>query len=287
MGDLRKLGGDSERFLAKLAMLRQKHKSEPTNEPTSTDSAPSPVPSCPQCRFPIRDDAHGWLRRDLPLGHPDWGQYGPGKHYVPCPSCANDDWRQRNHWHRMRALLGTSRLPTIAADWSFDRFPQAAGKATAVATVASWARGEIPDARQLYISGPFGVGKTGLAICALRAFLERHKPAVFWALPDLLSHIKATYRADADTSEDALLKQLRDVDLLVLDDLGAEKPSEWQRQVLYQIVNGRVSDDRETIYTSNIDLDDLHLHLGERIVERVIYRVLPVELGGINLRRQA
>ena len=203
---------------------------------------------------------------------------------MPCPSCSGDV-RQRRHYERFERLLEESQLPKGWRDWTFETFPQDADKREAVSDAASFARGQYrPHFVNCLISGPFGTGKTGLAVCILRAFLAKLRPALLWTAPDLLTRIKATYREDGE-GEEALLRRLVEVDLLVLDDLGAERASDWQREKLYQVLNGRMASERETVFTSNGDADALRSVLGERILERIEFRCMPIDLTGRNLRR--
>jgi DNA replication protein DnaC len=81
--------------------------------------------------------------------------------------------------------------------------------------------------------------------------------------------IRATYDANASLSESELLEELEGPELLVLDDLGAEKTADWVNDRLYLIVNRRYEECRPIIVTTNLGLDELTEKLGNRIVSRL------------------
>lgn len=139
--------------------------------------------------------------------------------------------------------------------------------------------------RGLYISGPTGRGKTGLAAGVLRRWVEANcQSALFVVVPDLLDAMRNAYRRDEDAPEGELIKRVKDVPLLVLDDLGTEKPSDWVEEKLYLIVNHRYGAMRPTIFTSNLALKELGMKWHERIAWRIAESCDVVHLKGPNLR---
>lgn len=112
---------------------------------------------------------------------------------------------------------------------------------------------EFPVAsRGLFLEGQPGVGKTHLAAAVLKRVIERTGArGLFYDTRELLKLIRSTYDASIRTTETEVLSPVMKADLLVLDDLGAEKPSEWVEETLNLIVNTRYNEKRLTIFTSN------------------------------------
>jgi DNA replication protein DnaC len=122
----------------------------------------------------------------------------------------------------------------------------------------------------LWFAGDVGTGKTSLAMLVSQATLEAGHSVAIYSTPRLLAEIKGTYDRDSDDSYMRLFRRLCAVDLLHLDDVGAERPTEWVLEQLYSIVNERWQDGRSIIVTSNLmDLDQLREQIGPRTVSRL------------------
>jgi DNA replication protein DnaC len=109
----------------------------------------------------------------------------------------------------------------------------------------------------LMFIGPCGVGKTHLAVSILRSLvINKGVECRFYDFRELLKEIQNSYNPVSQTSEMAILEPVLNVDLLVLDDLGAIKPSLWVQDTVAHILNSRYNDKRTTILTSNfLDLE--------------------------------
>jgi DNA replication protein DnaC len=110
--------------------------------------------------------------------------------------------------------------------------------------------------RGLWFDGPVGTGKTSLAILVAKAAKEAGRSYAVYPVPRLLAEIKRTFDRDASDSYLGFFRRLCSVDLLVLDDLGAEKQTEWVLEQLYSIVNERWQDRRSIVVTTNIPDED-------------------------------
>jgi len=165
----------------------------------------------------------------------------------------------------------------------------------AVAGVKKFAEAFPVVDKGLFLIGPPGIGKSHLAVAAMKeAVLRTGARSLFYPVPELLKLIRSTYDRVARMAEMDVLKPVLEADLLVLDDLGAEKTSEWVDETLNLVVNTRYNERRPTIFTSNYE-DEEQSERGDTLVERVGGRVYSrlhemcefLEFGGVDYRRFA
>ena len=124
--------------------------------------------------------------------------------------------------------------------------------------------------RGLWFMGPVGTGKTTLAMLVSQAALQAGRSVAIYSLPRLLAEIRKTFDEGAERSHLDLLERLAAVDLLHVDDVGAERTSDWVLEQLYSIVNARYEDERAMVITTNLPHDRLIEQIGERTVSRLI-----------------
>ena len=127
----------------------------------------------------------------------------------------------------------------------------------------------LEDGRGIWFMGPVGTGKTTLAMLVSKAALAAGRSVAIYSLPRLLNEIRDdTHRADRSHVD--LLDRLTAVDLLHIDDVGAERTTDWVLEELYSIVNARYEDQRSMVITTNIiDPDALCEQITERTVSRL------------------
>ncbi|MFL5906471.1 MAG: ATP-binding protein [Solirubrobacterales bacterium] len=131
--------------------------------------------------------------------------------------------------------------------------------------------GNLDNGRGLWFFGNSGTGKTTLAMLISRTALEAGRSVAIYSLPKLLSRIRQTFDAETGAqSYSEFFERLSSVDLLHLDDLGAEKQTEWVLEQLYALVNERYERQRSLVVTSNYEDNELEDQLGSRIVSRLI-----------------
>jgi len=216
---------------------------------------------CPRCR------GSGWLRLDLPAGAADFGKV------VEC-ACGLVVKR------RADVLFGRSRIPAEYADLDLSTYPD---RRIAADVLGWWSNLPSP---WLVLAGDLGVGKTGLAIGVIKRALAEGKSAIFRPLVELLSDIRATYRTrDASTPDEAdMVGSLKAVDVVAIDDLGAERATGWAQERLFEILNHRYNERRRTVLTTNLGPGELTEHLGERTVARITGMGWIYQITGPNLR---
>ena len=105
--------------------------------------------------------------------------------------------------------------------------------------------------RGLLLMGPFGVGKTHLAVAALKELVGRGHSGLFYDYRELLKEIQNSYNPESRATEMGVLDPVLKVEILVLDDLGSSKPSDWALETVGHILNTRYNENRATILTSN------------------------------------
>ena len=146
----------------------------------------------------------------------------------------------------------------------------------------------------LLINGPKGTGKTHLAAAIANQLMDSGVPVVFATMIDLLAKIKASFeRHGAQASEDDIMRLYKTADLLIIDDIGKEQPTEWALAKIYQIINARYEDYKPMIITSNYTADELVRRMtpasgdpttADATVDRILEMTYTVPLAGESWR---
>lgn len=113
------------------------------------------------------------------------------------------------------------------------------------------------ERKGLILVGNNGVGKTHLACSIANELIKDGIPIIYGTLINLLAELKNTYDVDNNISEMEIIKLYEKVDLLIIDDLGKEKPSEWGLEKLFTIINSRYENNLPVIITTNYDQNSL------------------------------
>jgi DNA replication protein DnaC len=187
---------------------------------------------------------------------------------VACAICDDSGWKSvvvdgvsrvtRCDCFRQSAgerLLSHARIPRRYEHCSFQNFTAYNEQLEKALRYASQLAERFPVVdKGMFLGGPPGVGKTHLAVALLSQVIRtRGAVGLFYDTRDLLRMIRSTYDPDTRTAEMDVLRPVMTADVLVLDDLGAEKTSEWVEETLNLIVNARYSEKRVTVFTSNFD----------------------------------
>jgi DNA replication protein DnaC len=209
------------------------HTQKPASQLVRREQAPlyTPVNSCPICK------GAGYLRTDVPYGHPSFGKP------IAC-ECKEAERKAK----RRQQLQEMSNLGAFY-DKSFANFNQRVPGVQEAFRVA-YEFAQNPNGWFLLI-GPNGCGKTHLAAAVANQSLEDGALVLFATVPDLLDHLRGAFAPSSTEVYDQLFARMREAEVLVLDDLGAQQSSPWANEKLFQLFNYRYTSRFPTIITAN------------------------------------
>jgi len=210
---------------------------------------------------------------------------------------------------RVVVLMERSRIPRRYQHCSFDsyeaNFPGADASLGAAHLMARQFVDGYPvttEGRGLLLTGSIGVGKTHLAVGVLQALItEKGVRGLFCDYRELLKEIQHSYNPQVLTTELEILRPVFDAEVLVLDELGASKPTEWVWDTVAHILNTRYNDKRTTIITTNYSDaapggattgpraamrdETLGDRIGERMRSRLAEMCVTVPMAGADFRQ--
>ncbi|MBN2304009.1 MAG: ATP-binding protein [Anaerolineae bacterium] len=214
----------------------------------------------------------GFFTKNVPVGHPDFGKA------FPCTCQQNSITARRNA--QLRALSNLDAL----VDKTFDTFeanrsdltgPQRDALRRSFSIAQTYA---LAPAGWLMLEGSYGSGKTHLAAAIANEQLDRGNQVMFVTTPDLLDHLRATFGPSSEIAYDELFEQVRNISLLVLDDLGTESPTAWAQEKLYQVINHRYVQQLCTVVTTNTDVGTLDPRIRSRLLDENLGQIIHMHL---------
>jgi len=153
---------------------------------------------------------------------------------------------------------------------------------------------EIFRESSLLFAGGSGRGKTHLAVAVLKGLLNKGVPCLFVDFHELLSEIRNSYDPLSEASEFQILRPLLNVEVLLLDDLGSQRMSEWVQDTVFHVINLRYSQKKTVIATTNLGMEPtrkstsqetLQDRLGYRVISRLYEMCTFLELDGPDYRK--
>jgi DNA replication protein DnaC len=190
---------------------------------------------------------------------------------------------------RARAKSLSAVIPKRFRGAAWDRQPVVDLDPTTVRLVRRYAEqidAHLDTGDGLCFVGDVGTGKTTLAMLVSKAALEAGRTVAIYSLPRLLSEIRTTFGEGSGRTHVELLDRLAAVDLLHVDDLGAENTTPWVLEELYSIVNTRYEEQRSIILTTNLGREELREQIGERTVSRLAEMCFDVPVFGHDRRAE-
>jgi DNA replication protein DnaC len=190
---------------------------------------------------------------------------------------------------KARKLAGV--IPRRYQGVSFDRAPVTLIEPTVVREVRRYVDNldqNLAEGRGIWFQGDIGTGKTTLAMLISASALRDGHSVAIYSLPRLLGLLRETFDDESEATLSTLLDRLAAVELLHIDDVGAEQSSSWVLEQLYTIVNTRYEDGRAIVLTTNLQPDELREQIGDRTVSRLVEMCGgdPVQLFGMDRRME-
>ena len=260
--------------LATQDLRQKKNSSLPNNgQPRcspSTSSPPSAPPTleedaCPAC------GGMGWLREDLPAGHLQFGQL------VPCEACGQVHRQRIARFDRHSSRRGRALRQLFR---NFDASGPAAAATEAYNAAMTFAADPVG---WFVLHGPKGNGKSHLAAAITNYLIdERGTAALFLTAPDLLRSLRQEIQASVQGrsgESSAMLDAAQEVPVLILDDLGAQRWTEWAEEQLFLLLDFRYRLESPTVVITNEELETLpsriYSLIGDRSLCKVVHNPAP------------
>jgi len=216
--------------------------------------------------------------------------YGVEVAYTPCKILKAKETRQR-----LSKLFKESKLPSRYIGKSFEDYEVTAENEQAVKLAKKIVKN---PQFGMYVYGKPGTGKTLLSAIMAQELIKAGKTVIFGDVPSVLDDLKSTFDGGGEQKISRLMEMLSSVDMLVLDDLGTEIPTEWAVERLYKIVNDRYNADKPLIITSNFMPDTVAHRMnhpkkkestsesvtGDRIISRLLQMCKGVTIKGKDRR---
>jgi len=231
---------------------------------------------------------------NLLTGHYSEIDYINGQFQVRLIKCSRQKQVEDDYYKKQ--LFRTQYIPSEILNASFKNIEQTSGRQDALTALLEFCASYSANQKQkgIYLYGPLGVGKSHMMAAAANKLAEKKIPSLMIYVPDFFREMKNSIK---DNSFNEKIELLQKVQVLILDDIGAETISQWERdEILGAILQARLVNNLPTLYTSNLDFDNLEEHLAysnkggeeglkaKRLLERIRHYTVPYFVDGPNRR---
>lgn len=177
---------------------------------------------------------------------------------------------RENRAMKMERIMGRSGIRALHINCSFDNYKvENAGQRNALLRAREYAAQFENSIASFVFSGQPGTGKNHLAAAIGNDLIMRGKSVLIVTVADLMSNMKGTFNGASHLTEERLLNDLSHVDLLVIDEIGMQSESRYEKVIINQIVDRRSSSKRPTGMLTNLKHDSMIALLGERVMDRM------------------
>jgi DNA replication protein DnaC len=231
-----------------------------------------------------------------------------------CPKCHGSGWARIDRegqsgvarcecikGSRSERLLRNANIPQRYEHCELEEYATRNNRSLDIAkTIAEKFVAEYPMSQPfgLLFMGPQGIGKTHIVVGIIKKLIrQKSVPCYFCTFPELLKQIQDSYNPVSQSSEMSILEPIVNTQVLVLDELGAQKPSDWGRDQVAYVLNRRYNENKVTIVTTNfldpgpeskkkVASDSLSDRIGPRIRSRLYEMCKTVEMDGNDFRAE-
>lgn len=210
-------------------------------------------------------------REECPLNPPGFGiNIHAGGSQVMIAYYICDKEQHYQNQRKIQRILESSRMPELYREWTFDNYIVTEGTKDAYEAARRYCQS---GGKGLLFAGPCGVGKSHLAAAIMNDQAAKGREFAFCTTPELLDDIRRAIDNKQETSE--LIELVKNIDLLFLDDFGAEQTTNWVIERFFIILNARLTRKKDTIITTNYTKPSQLIEkmgggvLGQRLISRI------------------
>lgn len=216
----------------------------------------------------------------------------------PCCKCEADqhtkaieEAEERLKQDRISQLFPLARMGSRFESCTLDMFKSRVGSEKVLELSKRYISGFVKwGETSLYIWGKPGNGKSHLAAAISHEIMNQNNTVVFQSVPELLGRIRNTFNSQSRETESQIMSALMKCHLLVMDDIGSEKVTDWVSEVLFKIIDGRYQAKKPILFTSNLKITELADRFenvqGTRIADRILEMAIPVENKSTSYRME-